>query len=305
MTWSSESPSPLLRPTTPRNPVAPTFLSLRLVCFPTSTTLHSSRWHIIPLSNLDFTASSREVAPSKKKIDEVQRRVLFVGEVPQRAEEQLEIKGSGHRCFDCLAAKFPHRSETKRPGERNSNPSRHSEKRMRETKRMLQAAATKRRANCAFKHDDQNKGKGERREAAVVAKFDTKATSSEFQGRTATRQAIICQEKKPPFCVFHNRGQCRSGTNCPFVHRSKDDQSSSPTRQPKSNKIKESNRIAKDKAGGNSLQVPRMEKIHAEGNLKRHEATGPPKSVHWSAHDMKVAHIQEAHPSRNVTQKRN
>ena len=62
--------------------------------------------------------------------------------------------------------------------------------------------------------------------------------------------------------------------------------------------------IAKDKAGGNSLQVPGMENIHSNGNLKRHEATGHPKSVHWSAHDMKVAYIQEAHPSRIVVQTR-
>ena len=46
--WDSDlcetrSPAPLLRPTTPHNLVAPTFLSFHHVCFATFTTLHHSR----------------------------------------------------------------------------------------------------------------------------------------------------------------------------------------------------------------------------------------------------------------------
>ena len=37
---------------------------------------------------------------------------------------------------------------------------------------------------------------------------------------------------------------------------------------------------------------------------KRHKATEPAQTVHWSANDMKVAYFQLATPSRNVTQKR-
>ena len=85
------------------------------------------------------------------------------------------------------------------------------------------------------------------------------------------------QESQPPLCVFHQRGRCRSGTNCPFVHLGDNDLSSGPKCQPKSHKMKDSNKIAqvKKKTGENSLQIPTKEKIHAEGNLMRHEATGP------------------------------
>ena len=51
--------------------------------------------------------------------------------------------------------------------------------------------------------------------------------------------------------------------------------------------------IAKGKAGTNSLQVPNMEEINPFGRRQ---------SVHWSAHDVKVAYFQEAHTSRNVMQ---
>ena len=37
---------------------------------------------------------------------------------------------------------------------------------------------------------------------------------------------------------------------------------------------------------------------------KRHKASEPAQTVHWSVNDMKVAYFQETTPSRNVTQKR-
>ena len=95
----------------------------------------------------------------------------------------------------------------------------------------------------------------------------------------------------PFICVFHTRGHCISGTNCPFVHISKHGQSPSPRRQPKPDK---------HEVGEKPLQVPTMGNIPAPKNLKRRKATGVEECV-WS-HDMKVA-FQEAHPSRNVRQR--
>ena len=60
--------------------------------------------------------------------------------------------------------------------------------------------------------------------------------------------------------------------------------------------------LAKSKAEGNPVQVPMMEKIHGKGNLKRHNATGSNKSVHWLADDLTVADFQNAHPCRKVMQ---
>ena len=48
----------------------------------------------------------------------------------------------------------------------------------------------------------------------------------------------------PPFCEFHQRGQCGPGMNCSFVHLNKDDPSPSPKRQPKSDNIKDSDMTA-------------------------------------------------------------
>ena len=56
-----------------------------------------------------------------------------------------------------------------------------------------------------------------------------------------------------------------------------DDQSLSPKCQPTLDKTKDSNMVAQDKAGGNSLEVPEMEYIHAKGTLGRHEAARPRK----------------------------
>ena len=55
--------------------------------------------------------------------------------------------------------------------------------------------------------------------------------------------------------------------------------------------------IANNKAGGNSVQVPEMDKIHAAGSPKRSKANGPKKTLHY---EMKVAYFQEAHASVTV-----
>ena len=85
---------------------------------------------------------------------------------------------------------------------------------------------------------------------------------------SVTGQAQACQEKKvdllvtvirrvavsntritdcwhPPFCVLHNRGECRPGTTCPLVRISNDDPSPSLTRQPHADK-KASNKARKE-----------------------------------------------------------
>ena len=114
----------------------------------------------------------------------------------------------------------------------------------------------------------------------------------------ATTQAKARQEKKVNLrsSFFIEEGPCRSGTNFPFAHLSKDDQSMSSKRQPKSDKIKET------REGGLVADSPDAE-MNVR-NLLRHEAAGLPRTVHWSAHEMKVACFQEAHPSRNVVQQR-
>ena len=105
---------------------------------------------------------------SQKKIDEARENIRMAGEgpgrrsfgkvdchaeyrsaksfrsnSPQRAEELLEIEGYGHRCIERSAAKFTHSSETKRPSERSSNPSRRSETRRRKTAKIWQAVVIK------------------------------------------------------------------------------------------------------------------------------------------------------------------
>ena len=54
--------------------------------------------------------------------------ILFRSESPQRAEERLEIASCVHRCIERPAAKSF-------MDQKSSNPIRHTEKRMRETKR--------------------------------------------------------------------------------------------------------------------------------------------------------------------------
>ena len=51
---------------------------------------------------------------------------------------------------------------------------------------------------------------------------------------------------------------------------------------------KDSNVIAKSKAGGNSAGFTKRKNIHAKGNLDRQVAVGPNNSVHWSAYDVEV-----------------
>ena len=89
----------------------------------------------------------------------------------------------------------------------------------------------------------------------------------------------------------------------PCVHLGTDDRPPSPIRQQQS-KRKDSNVIAKSKAGGNSAGFPKRKNIHAKGNLDRQVAGGPNNSVHWSAYDVKFACVQDANPSRNVIQPR-
>ena len=154
-------------------------------------------------------------------------------------------------------------------------------------------------------HDDQSRGKGKgvkrlrtpsptkrRPTLKAQARQEKKSTSlSQLQERLLfLHKNKKCEFWHLPSCFFHRRGQCRSGTNRPFVHIGKDDRPPSPTRQQKNSDTKQSNKIAKSKAGGNSLQVPNMEKVHAKGNLTRQRAIGHKKSIHWSAYDVKVAY---------------
>ena len=93
--------------------------------------------------------------------------------------------------------------------------------------------------------------------------------------------------------------------NCLFVHLSEDDQMTSLKRQPKSDKIKDSNMIAQDEARRTvSAGFPDRENSMRREILSAKKATGPPTSVQWSAHGERVACTREAHPSRNVIQKR-
>ena len=66
----------------------------------------------------------------------------------------------------------------------------------------------------------------------------------------------------------------RSGTPCPFTHVGRDERPPTHTRQQHIRQKKDSNRSAKSKAGRNSLQVPKMENVHAKG-----QSTGPQKTA--------------------------
>ena len=52
------------------------------------------------------------------------------------------------------------------------------------------------------------------------------------------------------------------------------------------------------------FRFPKPRNIHAGETKSAKMQWDPQKSVHWSAYDVKVAYFQEAHPSRNVIQKR-
>ena len=142
------------------------------------------------------------------------------------------------------------------------------------------------------------KGKGDKRQRK--ASLTTRQPRSEVSNRTST--SPVGQEGRPP-CFSDTKGrtriattgilrsaffleteQCRSGTDCPFGHLSKDYQPSSPTRQSKSDDIKDYV-IAKKKSRKH------REHFHAKGHFSRHKTTEP------SAHDTKVAHFQGASPS--------
>ena len=63
------------------------------------------------------TSTSKQNALALFHSDQIHRK---------RAEQRLDLEGYGHRCIGS-PAKFPHSSEANGLGERNSNPSRHSE----------------------------------------------------------------------------------------------------------------------------------------------------------------------------------
>ena len=76
------------------------------------------------------------------------------------------------------------------------------------------------------------------------------------EGWQPDRQKHVRKRTAPSVVRFHQTGQCRFGTTCPFAVGSR---TSAKVRQHQ----------------GNCLQVPDMEDIRAEGNLKRHKGTGP------------------------------
>ena len=128
------------------------------------------------------------------------------------------------------------------------------------------------------------------------AKSNKQAAHSESRSLQHDRDKLVrktrwlfddknCDCWHPTFCIFYKRGKCRSGTTIwskVIVHRV-------PHVGTKQTKKEDSNMIAKSKAGGNSLQVLQMKKIHAWRNLQRQMAMRPNKSVHWSAYVVKVA----------------
>ena len=112
-------------------------------------------------------------------------------------------------------------------------------------------------AKCAFKHDDQRRGKGNgdkrlRRKRQPTPKPEVSEKKVDLllsiTRMVAVHRTRICDYWHPPFCVLHKTRQCRSDTNI-----GKDDRPPSPTRQQKTD-TKDSNMIPKSKAGGNSLQ---------------------------------------------------
>ena len=131
--------------------------------------------------------------------------------------------------------------------------------------------------------------------------------------KSVAGQAKACQEQEgrppcfrhengyclhPPFCVLHNKRQCTSGTNYCFVYLGKE----ARVRQ---------KGIEHDRANTKN-EATLWRKSLMRKNLRRQKEIGPfflpssppPKSVHCSARDEKVAHFQEAHSSCNVIQKR-
>ena len=96
------------------------------------------------------------------------------------------------------------------PGERNSNPSRHSDKRRRETKRRLQWSSEGERsscATCALKHDGQKKRHGEKRLGGAGAKSYKK--SSNFEDCNQTSKSTSRKEGQLPF-FSSKKKHCRS-----------------------------------------------------------------------------------------------
>ena len=127
-------------------------------------------------------------------------------------------------------------------------------------------------AKCAFKHDDQSRGKGTRETSdcghQVQRKDNPLRNQKSEDGQAETRPGKRvdffrgscvkdknCDYWHPPFCRFQKRGQCRSGTKCPFVHIGKDDRQSSHTQQQQSNK-KNSDMITTSSAGGTPCRFP-------------------------------------------------
>ena len=104
-----------------------------------------------------------------------------------------------------------------------------------------------------FRHDGQNNNN------------NSKGTPNSEDGNQKDKNTAG-PHGQPPFCVFPSRGRCRSGTNCPVVHVSKDGRTLGPERWSKSDEIKDPN---------NALLVSNMEKTHAKANLKCQKASQP------------------------------
>ena len=62
----------------------------------------------------------------------IERSFIPIRLTAKRLTSYLHLK-DGHGCIERPAAKFPHGSKTKRPGQKSSNPSRRKEKFLRET----------------------------------------------------------------------------------------------------------------------------------------------------------------------------
>ena len=105
---------------------------------------------------------------------------------------------------------------------KHSNPNRHSEK--------IEDGSCSRCANGGFRHDDQSKGK-------------EKGDKQQRTPNPTKRQPTLDSEDGNP--TGKTRKEDTWCMKCLFVHLSEDDQSSSPTCQSKSDKIKDPNMIAK------------------------------------------------------------
>ena len=130
------------------------------------------------------------------------------------------------------------------------------------------------------------------------AKSDNNNTANfEFRRRQPDRHKHVKTRRSTSFLPSERILQIR----CPPQQRCP----SSPKRQPKSDKIKDSNMIAQDEARRTVSAGSR----DGENSMRREistakKAIGSPTSVQWSAHGERVACTREAHSSRNVIQKR-